>query len=97
MPVKADNEAKQQLNGELNDKAEKATTTPGRGEADDDTNDEDDDDEGGEYIVESIAGHKIVKKEVLYEIKWQGYDESENTFEPEDNLLPYEICGKSSR
>jgi hypothetical protein len=59
--------------------------------ADDDDDDEDedeDDDNGEEYIVEAIQGHKLIRNQVFYNIKWKGYPESENTFEPEDNLLP---------
>lgn len=50
----------------------------------------DDDDEEGEeeYNVEAIKNHMVKKGQVLYEIKWQGYSEAENTYEPEVNLLP---------
>jgi hypothetical protein len=35
-----------------------------------------------EYIVEAIVGKKIVNGVPKYEVKWQGYPESENTLEP---------------
>lgn len=60
-------------------------------EVDDQVDDNDDDDgEGGEeYIVESITDHKMTKKGPIYFIKWQGWPEDDNTWEPEENLLPY--------
>ena len=30
-----------------------------------------------------------VRGEVLYEVKWRGYPDTENTWEPRENLLPY--------
>ncbi|ETN39465.1 uncharacterized protein HMPREF1541_05689 [Cyphellophora europaea CBS 101466] len=52
-----------------------------------DSSDDDDDDEEA-YQVESIVSHKGKGKNVKYEIKWVGYPESDNTFEPQENLLP---------
>ncbi|KAJ9607243.1 hypothetical protein H2200_008315 [Cladophialophora chaetospira] len=51
--------------------------------------DDEEGDEGEEYIVESIADHRTTKKDVLYLIKWQGYPEEQNTWEPEEHLLPH--------
>lgn len=39
-----------------------------------------------EYIVENIIDKRIVKGKVEYKIKWEGYDMTENTWEPEENL-----------
>mgnify|MGYP006280086663 CR=1 FL=1 len=39
-----------------------------------------------EYLVEAIVGKKLVNGVVKYEVKWQGYPDSENTFEPLDHL-----------
>ena len=60
-----------------------------KGEEVDDIDADDDDERGEEYNVESIADHKITKGKILYWIKWQGYDEDQNTWEPEEHLLPY--------
>lgn len=38
------------------------------------------------YEVEAILDHRGVKKR-KYLVKWKGYDDSENTWEPEENLL----------
>lgn len=51
--------------------------------------DDEDDDEGEEYRVERVLNHKFVGKqnELLYEIKWLGYDKkSDHTWEPIENL-----------
>lgn len=47
--------------------------------------DEDDEDQGEEYDVEALRDHRFVSKTGAYEflVKWVGYDESENTWEPE--------------
>lgn len=55
------------------------------GEEDED----DDEDEEAEFNVESIQDHKFFKGKLLYFIKWQNYPEEENTWEPEEHLLPY--------
>lgn len=51
----------------------------------DDDDDDDDDDQGEEYDVEALRDHRFVSKTGTYEflVKWVGYDESENTWEPE--------------
>ena len=53
---------------------------------------EDDDDSGdeeSEFIVEDIRHHKWQNGEFYYKIKWQGWPEKDNTWEPTDSLLPY--------
>ncbi|KAI0979327.1 hypothetical protein GJ496_002551 [Pomphorhynchus laevis] len=39
-----------------------------------------------EYIVERIAGKRARKGKIEYLLKWKGYSDSENTWEPEENL-----------
>ncbi|OCT53620.1 hypothetical protein CLCR_11418 [Cladophialophora carrionii] len=102
--IDVDTEAKEQVNGELEDKLdENGDLAPSQAKDDDsdqatkakahgdDAEDEDEEDEDGEeYNVESIQDHKWVKGQLLYFIKWQGYPASQNTWEPEEHLLPYD-------
>ncbi|KAJ9498828.1 hypothetical protein H2202_005504 [Exophiala xenobiotica] len=87
----ADAESKTQLNGELHDNAEEAAqegSLPARAESEDtDASKPDGPDE--EYVVEAIQTHRVRKGVVEYHIKWVGYAETENTWEPEDHLLPH--------
>lgn len=39
------------------------------------------------YEVEEIRSKKIQDGKIFYEIKWVGFDECENTYEPEENLV----------
>lgn len=89
-PAVADSEAKQQLNGELEDDVDKIDAPADHGEVEDHVDSESDSFEPGqgEFTVEEIRGHTVVKGKVLYEIKWQHYPDDENTWEPEGNLLP---------
>jgi hypothetical protein len=44
-------------------------------------------DETGEYEVEQILDMQRINNQPFYLIKWKGYDTSENTWEPIDNLI----------
>ena len=46
-------------------------------------------DEHEEYEVEAIVGHRQQQGGIRYRIKWKGYPSGENSWEPEDNLLPH--------
>ena len=42
-----------------------------------------------EFVVERIVKHRKAKKSKKYQylIKWKGFPDSENTWEPEDNII----------
>lgn len=52
-----------------------------------------------EYVVEKIADKRVGKEgKFEYLLKWKGYDDSENTWEPEENLdCPDLICQYESK
>ena len=43
------------------------------------------------FIVESILKKKTSKNKIFYLVKWEGYDVSESTWEPESNLLEKDV------
>lgn len=50
--------------------------------------------DGEIFVVEAIRKHVYRNNKLLYYVKWQGYPESDNTWEPEENLFCEELLNK---
>lgn len=70
--------------------AKKTKTAPAMTVAEEEEEEEEEDDGSGEedeFQVEKILNHKTHKGQILYRIKWLGYeDPTDETWEPEENL-----------
>lgn len=62
-------------------------------EVDELAEDDDEEDEEAAYEVEAVVGHRFSKKvgEQVFLVKWKGYPEEENTWEPEANFASREL------
>uniref|UniRef100_A0A5S6QKA1 Chromo domain-containing protein n=1 Tax=Trichuris muris TaxID=70415 RepID=A0A5S6QKA1_TRIMR len=49
------------------------------------------DDASYEYTVERIVDRRVVNGRLEYLLKWDGYDDAENTWEPVENLHCFEM------
>src|SRR6266851_7122962 len=47
-----------------------------------------------EYKVEAIRAHRYQRRKLQYLIKWKGYPESDNTWEPTDNICAPQLTKK---
>lgn len=52
----------------------------------DESNPSGSEEESEDYVVEKIVNRRVNKGKVEYLLKWKGYDESQNTWEPKENL-----------
>ena len=57
-----------------------------------DEGDDDDDEEEAEYIVERVVDKRVKGKgKIEYLLKWKGFDDADNTWEPADNLECFKL------
>jgi len=42
---------------------------------------------GEEFVVEKIVAKKVVNGKLYYEVKWENWDHSDNTWEPVENVM----------
>jgi chromobox protein 5 len=50
--------------------------------------------EGRMYVVERIIADRVINGTFYYRLKWKGYPDSQNTWEPETNLQAAELLAE---
>ena len=76
-----------------NDEEEGEEEDEEEGEEEDEEEGEEEDEEGEEFHVEDIICHKYIKRsrKILFAVKWLGYEDEKNTFEPAESLCHLDV------